>query len=124
MAVRIVNRLLPIGRENAGALVTACCIGLLAAILYQFLWKELKEQLSKMNIVFLTIGLLILTALYMPWFNREVYLGQSSPTIWHNPTNMAVKPVSLIAFLYFLKLYPEKEREKWERIIFLKMIYC
>ncbi|MEH2956998.1 hypothetical protein [Candidatus Merdisoma sp. JLR.KK006] len=113
LAVRIVNRLLPIGREYAGALVTACCIGLLAAILYQFLWKELKEQLSKMNIVFLTIGLLILTALYMPWFNREVYLGQSSPTIWHNPTNMAVKPVSLIAFLYFLKLYPEKEREKW-----------
>lgn len=113
LAVRFVNRLLPIGREYAGALVTACCIGLLAAVLYRFLWKELKEQLSETGIVLLTNGLLLLTALYMPWFNKEVYLGQSSPTIWHNPTNMAVKPVSLIAFLYFLKLYPQKKEEKW-----------
>lgn len=113
LAVRAVNRLLPIGREYAGALVTACCIGLLAAVLYRFLQKELNGQLSERNLVLLTVGILILTALYMPWFNKEVYLGQSSPTIWHNPTNMAVKPVSLIAFLCFLKLYPQKEREGW-----------
>lgn len=109
LAVRAVNRLLPVGREYAGALVTACCLGILAAILYRFLWRELKEQLSWLGTAFLTIGLLILTALYMPWFNKEVYLGQSSPTIWHNPTNMAVKPAALLAFLYFLKLYPGGE---------------
>lgn len=110
LAVRMVNRFLPIGREYAGALVTACCIGAVTIILYRFLWKELKEQLSWLYIVFLTVGLLILTALYMPWFNKEVYLGQSSPTIWHNPTNMAVKPVALLAFLCFLDLYPDRGR--------------
>lgn len=110
LAVRAVNCLLPIGREYAGALVTACCIGAAAVILYQFLRKELKERLSWTSIAFLTIGLLVLTALYMPWFNKEVYLGQSSPTIWHNPTNMAVKPVALLAFLAFLHLYPSGGR--------------
>ncbi len=105
LAVRGLNRLLPVGREYAGALVTAMCIGITAVILWRYLYRQLRESVSGRDICLLTIGLLILTALYMPWFNKEVYLGQSSPTIWHNPTNMAVKPVALLAVLFFLNLY-------------------
>lgn len=112
LAVRLVNWLLPIGREYAGALVTAFCIGAGTLILYRFFDMELKEQLTEKRIVILTLGVMMLTALYMPWFNKEVYLGQSSPTIWHNPTNMAVKPIALLAFLWFLKLYTRRQRVK------------
>lgn len=112
LMVRMANRLLPIGREYAGALVTACCIGLGTLILYRFLDKELNGSLSCKKICLLTTGIMVLTALYMPWFNREVYLGQSSPTIWHNPTNMAVKPLALLLFLWFLRLYMNKQRIK------------
>lgn len=112
LMVRIVNGLLPIGREYAGALVTACCIGVGTWILYCFLDKELKDCLSRKKICLLTMGIMILTALYMPWFNKEVYLGQSSPTIWHNPTNMAVKPLALLLFLWFLRLYMGKQKIK------------
>lgn len=112
-AVYLGNCLLPIGREYAGAVVTACFIGGCALILYRFFDRELKKCLSKRRICLLTIGIMMLTALYMPWFNREVYLGQSSPTIWHNPTNMAVKPVALLAFLWFLRLYKNGQRIRW-----------
>ena len=112
-AVYLGNCLLPIGREYAGAVVTACFIGGCALILYRFFDRELKKCLSKRRICLLTIGIMMLTALYMPWFNREVYLGQSSPTIWHNPTNMAVKPVALLAFLWFLRLYKNWQRIRW-----------
>lgn len=110
--VRGISALFPIGREWAGALVTACLLGFTAAVLYGFLWTQLKDVLDWKRLCLLDLGLLVLTALYMPWFNREVYLGQSSPTIWHNPTNMAVKPVALLAFLYFLRMYGERRSVK------------
>ena len=112
LLVRGINWILPIGREYAGALVTACCIGGAAALLYKFLWLELKGCLSERKICLLAVGLMVLTALYMPWFNVEPYLGQTSPTTWHNPTNMAVKPVALLAFLWFLKLYLREQKVK------------
>lgn len=112
LMVRIANRLLPIGREYAGALVTACCIGVCTWTLYRFFDKELKAFLSWKKVCLLTVGTMVLTALYMPWFNVEVYLGQSSPTIWHNPTNMAVKPLALLIFLWFLRLYTSEQKGK------------
>lgn len=112
LLVRGLNWLLPIGREYAGALVTAFCIGGAAALLYGFVDRELKDCLSQKRTCMLTVGLMVLTALYMPWFNVEPYLGQSSPTTWHNPTNMAVKPIALLAFLWFLCLYLSERRIK------------
>ena len=122
LLVKIAASVLPIGREYAGALVTACCIGLTAAVLYRFLWEQLKVSLKAYQIILLTLGLMVLTAVYMPWFNREVYLGQSSPTIWHNPTNMAVKPVALLSFLLFLKMYGDDRKAKGKEFVILSLL--
>lgn len=122
LLVRAVCACLPIGREWAGAFVTACCIALTGAALHVFLWKELKEKLTAVGICLLDIGLMVLTAVYMPWFNEQVYLGQSSPTIWHNPTNMAVKPVALLAFLCFIGAYKEYEKTKWQSFAGLSVL--
>ncbi len=107
--VKAVNWLLPIGREWSAAFVTACFVGALGAILYCFVKKELGERWPVWKCTLLTLSLLFVTALYVPWFNKEIYLGQSGPTIWHNPTNLAVKPMSLLIFLCFVKLYRERE---------------
>ena len=110
LAVRAVNASLPIGREWSAALVTALCLGLTAAVLYRYLSAQLEQKLSYGRICGLGCGLLVLTAVYVPWLNPQVYLGQSSPTIWHNPTNMAVKPLALLGFLLFLDLYRKREK--------------
>jgi len=107
--VKFINWILPIGREWSAAFVTACFIGAAGAILYWFVKKEMGEDWPVWKCTLLTVSLLFLTALYMPWYNQEVYLGQSSPTIWHNPTNLAVKPVVLLIFICFIKLYRERE---------------
>jgi hypothetical protein len=114
--VRAVNLVLPLGREWAGALVTACFMGVTAAVLYRILWGQLGESLGWKQMVLLDLGLLFLTALYMPWFNPQVYLGQSSPTIWHNPTNMAVKPVALLAFWGFVRCYERYQKISWKAL--------
>lgn len=120
--VQLLNLLLPTGREWASALVTACFLGFTAAVLYEFLWRELKGQMDWKWMGLLDVGLMMLTAVYMPWFNRKLYLGQSSPTIWHNPTNMAVKPVVLVAFLYFVKIYQERKNEKTSAYVKLSLL--
>ena len=117
--VRGIYLLLPVGRECAAALVTAVCIGGTAGLLFLFLWRQLGKKLSWGRICLLDIGLLVLTALYMPWFNTEVYLGQSSPTIWHNPTNMAVKPIALAVFLWFMKICSREKEGSWTEFIIL-----
>ena len=108
--MRAVNASLPIGREWSAALVTALCLGLTAAVLYRYLSAQLEQKLSYGRICGLGCGLMVLTAVYVPWLNPQVYLGQSSPTIWHNPTNMAVKPLALLGFLLFLDLYRKREK--------------
>lgn len=120
--VRAVYTLLPVGRECAGALVTAFCIGTVAWLLFGFLWGQLKMRLSWRHICLLDIGLLLVTALYMPWFNTKVYLGQNSPTIWHNPTNMAVKPIALAAFLWFMKICDREKKGRWTDFAILAVL--
>ncbi len=101
--VRFVNWLLPIGREYAAAFVTACFLGFLGVLLYWFLWQGFGNKWKTSHIVLLCLGLLFVTALYMPWYNPQVYLGQSSPT------NLAVKPAALLIFFVFVGLYRERE---------------
>ncbi len=43
------------------------------------------------------VVLLFVTAIYLPWYSDSVYMGQGSPTVWHNPTYDAVKPFALAA---------------------------
>lgn len=122
LAVRAANTLLPIGREWSAALVTALCLGLTAAVLYRYLYGQLREWLTELRICGLTVGLMVLTAIYVPWLNREVYLGQSGPTIWHNPTNMAVKPLALLGFLLFLNLYRHREKPDIKKMAGLSVV--
>lgn len=59
------------------------------------------RQLRKENILFssaIALTLCINTAIYCPWYDERIYLGQGSPVTWHNPTNLVVKPFAIIAF--------------------------
>jgi hypothetical protein len=38
------------------------------------------------------------SALYVPFFNTNVYLGQGTPNIWHNPTWIMMQPFALWSF--------------------------
>lgn len=50
------------------------------------------------------VVIVFVTAIYVPWYNPEIYMGQGSPTVWHNPTYAAVKPFALMscAVLYVM----------------------
>lgn len=64
----------------------------------------IEEQSRIMYILAASLVILFATAIYVPFFNVRVYIGQGSPTIWHNPTYFAIRPIALLTYLLFFKM--------------------
>lgn len=50
-----------------------------------------------------SLSLLFVIAIYLPFFNKHMYLGQFSPNIWHSPTMLLLKPFALLSFFFFME---------------------
>lgn len=93
-----------VGLRWAAALSTAsyACLG--AAATGFIVWKIIGSRTLALAIL-TTIALLFVSAIYIPAYNSQPYYGQGSPTIWHNPTYIAVKPFALIScYLMYLMI--------------------
>lgn len=53
---------------------------------------------------FVSFILCIITAIWLPFYNINIYLGQGSPNTWHSPTNMIVKPFAILVFFMAVNL--------------------
>jgi len=52
----------------------------------------------------------------LPSFNEFLYRGQGSPTIWHNPTYIAVKPAALLAILLSVSIIKKGKVKLFEGV--------
>lgn len=52
--------------------------------------------------VLVSFVVLFVSAVWLPFFNPEVYLGQGSPNVWNNPTYFAVRPFALLTTYLFI----------------------
>lgn len=68
--------------------------------------------------------------LIVPKVTGYIYLGTSSPNVYHNPTSVAAKWVDLIAFFLMVHLLEDPERKpKWTELLALvastmMIVYC
>lgn len=85
--------------ENASAFVSA----LINTVLYLILVKIFRNTKIRLPEI-IAFVLSFVTAIYIPFYNSNIYLGQGSPNIWHNPTNLMVKPFALVAFFLIVKI--------------------
>jgi hypothetical protein len=53
----------------------------------------------------------------VPFFNKEPFLGQGTPNIWHNPTTIAVRPIALLVFVLVSSIVIQSRREEFENNI-------
>jgi len=42
------------------------------------------------------------------WRTENIYLGQLSPTVWHNPTAIAALPLAVVVFWLFVRMRAER----------------
>lgn len=52
--------------------------------------------------ILVSFVVLFVSAIWVPFFNPEVYLGQGSPNVWNNPTYFAVRPFALLTTYLFI----------------------
>jgi hypothetical protein len=74
-----------------------------AAVIFFLYLSPIADRRDILLRMTLTISALVASAIFLPFFNR-IYSGQSSPNIWHNPTNALLKPLALISAIYLERI--------------------
>ena len=96
---------------EASAIVGGSLNALTYVLVYFYLVKGYQQERG--SIAALAWMLLLAGPFYVPWYNPDVYAGQVTPNIWHNPTTICLRPFAFIAFLLILDLlkkYEENEK--------------
>ncbi|MNW44172.1 hypothetical protein D3C74_213950 [compost metagenome] len=87
----------PFNFEESGILTLSILVVFISWIIYRFLIKYTDRALEYTGI------LMIVSPVFVPFFN-QLYLGQASSNIYHNPTLIAVKPFVYLSLIYFIKM--------------------
>jgi hypothetical protein len=100
---------------DSAVVVLASFVTLLALTIYMALHRTLASTHLPGLVLFLTAAMMLVAAIYVPFFNSKVYLGQGSPNVWHNPTILAAKPFALISFLFCCRYFEAQgpQRRVW-----------
>lgn len=102
----------------AAALLMALFVTLNAYLLYLLLGVLLQDTPFP---VWARIGtvmmLLVITPIYLPFFNKNFVMGQGSPNVWHNSTYLIMKSFSYISLLLFISATKGKQHKKLKFIL-------
>lgn len=99
--------------QIAAGLVSGLLIALTYIAAYFVIRKEV-PGLESYEAAALDLVLHLAGAIYVPFFNKEPYLGQGTPNIWHNPTTIAVRPIALLIFVLMGSMVIKAQKEDFE----------
>jgi hypothetical protein len=91
----------PLGANVQAAILLAIATGVAAGLSAAYLAS--RTQLSASQLILLCIALAVAMPLPNWWKFPAIYLGQTSPNVWHNPTTIFSLPFALAAFLAGLR---------------------
>ena len=86
---------------------SALSLGLARALL-----ARAGSRLAPAAALFLALALFFVAPLPKWWRPESLYLGQLSPTVWHNPTVIAALPLAVASFWAFLLPVPRRARDE------------
>jgi hypothetical protein len=91
----------PLGANIQAAILLAIATGVAAGLSAAYLAS--RTQLSASQLTLLCIALAVVMPLPNWWKFQAIYLGQTSPNVWHSPTAIFCLPFALAAFLTGLR---------------------
>ena len=110
-------RILHCNVQIAAGLVSGLLIALTYIAAYFIIRREV-PGLESYEAAALDLVLHLAGAIYVPFFNKEPYLGQGTPNIWHNPTTIAVRPIALLVFVLVGSMIMKARKEEFEMIMY------
>lgn len=90
--------------KYAAAVVTSGFSFLTTTVIYKVFKMHLVHKHPR-YIFLLTLGVSLVTTLYIPFADENIFINYCGPNVWHNPTNMAVKSFAVFSFFMFYKIY-------------------
>ena len=91
--------------------------GLLIVLTYVIAFVTIRNTVPGLEgheVAGLDLVLHLVSAIYVPFFNKEPFLGQGTPNIWHNPTTIAVRPIALLIFALVASMVIRMRKEEFE----------
>jgi len=82
--------------EVSSIIILTLCVISSFAITYFYLRSIILN--THLESLLITWILFLVSAIYLPFFSKNIYLGQGTPNIWHNPTFIAQKPLAILIF--------------------------
>ena len=76
----------------AAAIVSGLC-GVWGVACSAIFLRQRHKSVSSEVLCAMCIVFAIVSPVFVPWFNKNLILGQSSPNLWHNPTHLMVRAV-------------------------------
>ena len=78
-----------------------------SAIIIYMILRNLVPNHSSLFLLSMTAVLLTVSAIYLPFFNPQIFFGQGSPNVWHNSTAISLKPFALMSAYLLISIFQE-----------------
>lgn len=121
------SKITGISLQYSFILVLSLCVVAIVVMIFLILLNFLREYYSSGFVLLLTFLSLLLSAIYVPFFNKNIILPQGSPNVWHNPTLIAIKPFVFIAFMLMISFFIHSEYQNKFKYYFLiagTLLFC
>lgn len=104
------------------AILFSFFITLSTLVIYLLLRKFVAADFPHFAYAAMAVMLIVVTPVYVPFFNRHFYIGQGSPNVWHSPTYAMMKPLAYLGFLLFFEIFGKVRPLKFEVLFVLILI--
>ncbi|MEG2316593.1 MAG: hypothetical protein RSC91_10255 [Clostridia bacterium] len=94
----------------ASAAICALCKALALLLTQRLLTGATDGKVRQGTLTLVSLALVTLTPLCLPWLNPQVYSGVGSPNVWHNPTQLAVTVAMLLCVPWLMHCWYAFER--------------
>lgn len=96
------SKIFRISVEHAAVVFSALLVVIWTYLVYRIARHFLQER-SRLFLTAITLAIIMIGPLCIPWYNKIIFLGQGSPNIWHNVTLWTVKPFALLAVVFVVE---------------------
>ncbi len=96
----LLSKILFISVEYGVIITSSLYVLLWYTIVYLFITQKLDNLYSTNILVFISLVIVLIAPLTIPWYYKIIFQGQGSPNIWHNVTLWSVKPFALLSIWF------------------------
>jgi len=96
VAVATISNLFGFSVNASGVLILSLFTSWLAALKLKVIHSQLQNLPTS---CFFSLFLMIVSAIYLPFFSHNIYVDAGSPNVWHNPTTIMLYPFALLISL-------------------------